>query len=240
MNIDDDTLILYIYNDGLSAEQRLCVENALRGDPTVARRHRGLAAGLAALRIDDDAIEAPAAAVHRWQTGLARAARVEEASKPGARSPWRLWLGGAIAAVAVLAVGLSMRTSGPAPDAAPFVLAPPAADRLMGDGGTSSSLRRGIQVHLIAAAHQLDQLPAMDAARQAEVIAGLIGSNRAYQRAADDQKADRLARALRAFEPGLRSLAAADTDSPTFRAERERLTFELGIVHARLAHPSRA
>jgi hypothetical protein len=239
MNIDDDTLILYIYNDGLSAEQRLCVENALRDDQTVARRHRDLAAGLAALRADDEAIEAPAAAVHRWQTGLARAARVE-ASKPGVPSPWRLWLGGAIAAVAVLAVGLSMRTSGPAPDEAPFVLAPPAADRLMDDGGTSSSLRRGIQVHLIAAAHQLDQLPAMDAARQAEVIAGLIGSNRAYQRAADDQKADRLARALRAFEPGLRSLAAADTDSPTFRAERERLTFELGIVHARLAHPSRA
>lgn len=241
MSIDDDTLILHYYDDGLSPDVRRGIDAALRADPALARRYREMTDALAGLRIDDDAaIEPPPAAIHRWQTGLARAARLDTAPSAGGRiQRWWPWIGSAVAAVAVLAMAVSMRSVEPVADSAPFVLAPPTAIGAPVDNDPSASLRRGVQMYLDVASQQLAALPAMDASRQAAVIADLLERNRAYQRVAAEQNVGLLVRALRAFEPALLTLADHRTDAPTFLAEREKLTFELGIVHARLVHTSR-
>lgn len=232
MNHDDDTLILYYYGDGLDAAERARIDAALRDDPALALRYLELTAMLARLRLAPE-VEPPPAAVHRWQTSVARAARLETAASPPA-SRWRLRLAfaGAALAAAVLAIGLIARLPIEPPSAPPPFAAQPAPTER---AGAATPLQRGVQAHLQETGQLIDRL-AGNGERHGAALADAIERNRAYQRSAERHDAERLARLLRAFEPALERLADADTDRPTFEAERERLAFELGVAESGLAH----
>ncbi len=239
MIIDDDSLILHYYDDGQSPGERRRIDAALRDDPVLAQRYRALTATLAGWCIDADGPPPPAASLHRWQSGLQRAARLDAAPPAGRRfMGWPLWIGGALAAL-VLVVAVSMHRLDPGAEAPAFVLVPPPQMESIAVGEPLSPLQRGMQAYLEAAGDQLDALAADNPAQRARVVADLLERNRSYQRAASEQDADRMVRALRAFEPALLTLADARTDTPTFLATRDRLSFELGVVHARLLHVSR-
>lgn len=245
--IDDDALILYHYDDGLTAVERARIETALREDPVLALRYLTLTAELAELHVTRE-VPSPPQALQRWRTSLERAARLE-ASAP-ARSGWRsrfgrtdaasapahpVWwshLGAASAALALLTIGIGIGTrlhvgDEPAPIAVQSV---PASSSML------TPLQRGVQAHLRDAQAELVALNAGDAERRSALLAEIIERNRLYERAAQAQNAERLARVLRAFEPVLLSLADERTDSQTFEAERAQLAFELGVMQTKLVH----
>lgn len=231
MNHDDDILILYYYGDGLDAAERARIEAALRDEPALALRYLELTAMLARLRIAPE-VEPPPAAVHRWQSSLARAARLDTAaSAPAPRWRLRLAFAGATLAAAALAIGLIARAPVEPPTAPPTLAAQPPAER----APVASPLQRGVQAHLQETG-RLVALLAGNGRTHGAALADAIERNRAYERRAEEHDAERLARLLRAFEPALQRLADADTDRFTFEAERERLAFELGVAESGLAH----
>lgn len=252
--IDDDALILYHYDDGLTAAERARIGAALRDDPALALRYLTLTAELAELRVVRD-VPAPPQALRRWRSSLERAARLEASApaRPGwrprfgradaasapARAPWWPSLGAAFAALALVMVGIGIGTRlrvGDGPET------PIAAQPAPTSSPLSTPLQRGVQVHLRDAEAELAALrTGGDPARRGALLAEIIERNRLYERAATEQNAERLARVLRAFEPVLLSLADEHTDPQTFEAERAQLAFELGVMQTKLAHaPSKS
>ena len=63
----------------------------------------------------------------------------------------------------------------------------------------------------------------------------IINQNRLYQRAAEQNEADDLARVLRAFEPVLVRLAAEDLSDTDAEALRAKLAFELNVMLTKLS-----
>lgn len=231
MTYDDDTLILYYYGEGLDRVERARIDGALRDDPTLALRYVELTATLDRLRMPAD-VQPPATAVHRWQTGLARAARLETGA---ARRPWwHAWplrAGAAFALLAALAVGVDgWRHGDPEPDDALVAVQPAPTPPAI-----ASSLERGIQLHLRQTGALVDALASTDVDRRRTALADALQRNRVYERSADARDNERLARILRAFDAPLSRLADARIDASTFQTERERLAFELNAVESRLA-----
>lgn len=249
--IDDDALVLYHYDDGLTAAERARIEAALRDDPALALRYLTLTAELAELGVTPP-VQAPPQALQRWRSSLERAARLEAAAqaRPGwrprfgradaasapARASWWPSLGAAFAALALVAVGIGIGTRLRDDD----ILAPVAVQPAP-DASLPTPLQRGVQVHLRDAEAELAALRTDDPTRRGALLAEIIERNRLYERAATEQNAERLARVLRAFEPVLLSLADEHTDPQTFEAERAQLAFELGVMQTKLAHaPSKS
>jgi len=81
--MNDDTLTLYYYNDGLSNAERQVIANALAADPALADRYQALCQELT--RLDEtESVVPPTDMVRRWHDNLDRAAGMEAqaASKP--------------------------------------------------------------------------------------------------------------------------------------------------------------
>ena len=220
--MNEDTLILYYYNDGLTEEQRRDVATALEGDPALAARYDALCADMAALG-DADTPAVPAATVERWHDAIRNAPDAgADVRQPAPRTfnPMSFAWGAAVAAALVLAVMLNRD---------------PVEPPLPMPTQTSTAFERGVQVHFRDTQHQLAAMPVESPRDRADLVMQIISQNRLFERAAEQNDADDLARVLRAFEPILVQLAEEDISATEARALRAKLAFELNVMLTKLS-----
>jgi len=231
--MNDDTLILYYYNDGLAEHERREVEAALRDDPDLARRYSDLKRQLE--RFDATETEpVPRDMRARFHDTIERAARLEQGhndSKPGfLHLPSFIW-GTAVTAALVVGVGIGVLL----PDGDP--VEPAGVIEMVGtpERNSSTAFTRGLQVHLRDSQQGIASLAVDDDADRALLILQMIQQNRIFERAAQQNDAADLARVLRAFEPILLRLAAADISPEDAEALRSKLAFELNVMLTKLS-----
>lgn len=220
--MNEDTLILYFYDDGLTEDEKRRIAAALEADPELAARYDELCSEMNALA-EPDVPAVPAHTIERWHDAIREAPGADaRPHRPAARAfnPTSFAWGAAAAAALVLAV---MLVQSPAPT--PVAPAAPA----------SSAFERGIQVHFRDTQHQLASLPAGSAPDRTQLVMQIINQNRMYERAAERNNADDLARVLRAFEPVLVRLAAEDLSDTEAEALRTKLAFELKVMLTKLS-----
>ena len=99
--MNEETLTLYYYNDGLSDAERRDVESALAADPELARQYQALCRQLDGLA-DVEAQRAPAHLVERWHDIIDRAAEREAVAARAATlvSLWFVLLGNSRSGIA--------------------------------------------------------------------------------------------------------------------------------------------
>ena len=223
--MNDDTLILYYYGDGLSDRERLDVEAALAADAALAARYAALCRDLGGWR------ELPAAPapedlrrrLHESVDSFVRQAGVRPASGRPRQRGFRLhsfaWAA-AVAAALAIGIGIGLRIGGEAP---PVTVA--AGDPFL----------RGMQVYLADTRREIDALAASPAGDRTRLILQIVDQNRLYERTARQNGSADLARVLRAFEPVLLRLAAGDTAPEDAAALRAQLAFELDVMLTKLA-----
>jgi len=240
----DETLMLYYYNDGLSAAERRAIAAALADDEQLAERYEALCRDLDALREPADAI-LPEGLQRRLQANLQRAARLEEAESPGrgARRPARAFAprflawGGALAAALALGIGIGLwLAGGQPPDAPVFVEAVPEVPAEW----SAVAFQRGLESHFRSGRSDLAGLSPDAGQGRASLIASLIQQNRLYGRLALQNDAPELARVLRSFEPLLLQLAREDLSPQEAAALQAQLEFEFAVMLTKLLRePSR-
>ena len=223
--MNEDTLMLYYYNDGLTKRERQQVEAAINSDAAVAAMYEELCQQLNGMS-ESDSPAVPAHTVERWHDTIDRAARQEHQKQQlPARSfnPWSFAWGAAIAAA--LAIGISLNMTRVDPE----IMAPATA---------SGAFTRGVQVHFRDTFQELSSLPVESAADRSILALQIIEQNRLYERAAEHNNSQSVARVLRAFEPVLLQLAAEDLAPEDAEALRTQLIFELNVMLTKLSRDS--
>ena len=221
--MNEDTLILYYYNDGLSERERREVEAAIHDDAAIAARYDDLCR-----QLNDFAETEPAAVpshtVQRWHDAIDREARLEHGRQQEPRqksfSGFSFAWGAAVAAALVIGISVTMTRVEPIVD---------------GPAVTSTAFTRGVQVHFRYTYGQLAGLPVDSAAARTELVLQIIEQNRLFERAAEQNDSDDLARVLRAFEPILVRLAAEDITPQEAETLRAQLAFELNVMLTKLS-----
>lgn len=234
--MNDDTLILYYYGDGLDEVERAAVSAAIENDAEVRERYRALCRSLE--RLDEPPeMQPPPQAVARWHRSIERVAAGErETPAPGRR--WHLpsFAWGALAAALVLAFGIRAWFLDGTPPDVPGARHDGIADvRPERPAAVPVSFSRGLQVHLRASRQDLIHLPADAATDRRMLIMDIVRQNRLFERAARDNNAEDLARVLRAFEPVLQRLASEDLSAEDAAALKAKLTFELNVMLTKIA-----
>lgn len=231
--MNEDTLTLYYYNDGLSKAERQAVTNALANDPALAESYQSLCRELE--RVADPQVPAPPAdMVQRWHDSLDRAVGYEsQASKQPAVHSWSILLGAAVTAALAIGVGIGFYLAGDEP-AAPLVEELIAEESVPERSGSSAFIR-GLQVHLRESERGLTALPASMNGDRNLLIMNIIEQNRLFEKAAEQNESANLARVLRAFELVLMQLAAEDISAEDAEALRAKLLFELNVMLTKLS-----
>jgi len=228
--ISDDDLLLYYYRE-LDAAERARIGAAISNDPELARRLHGLVARLDVVAAMPE-VPVPTRTQQRWQAALARAASDNRVAPPARRFFTQLRWQAAAAAVAVVALTLtiqkvmspsSIQTAGQTVEASP-----PGAT----SAGDASAYEHGLKWHLASTEKQLASLGSATPEERARLIETIIGQNRIYALAAERAGEPQLARVLRAFTPILESVADGRVESASSVAQ---LNFELRVMQARLA-----
>jgi hypothetical protein len=235
--MNDEQLILYYYADGLSATERRRIEGALAADPALRRRYETLRRDLDG--VEDPPVGAPAPAVRRWHDSIDRAARREQSA-----SRWNGWglhpasfaWGGALAAVLAVGIGIGLYL-GQRDDAAPLGAAPPVIADAAPAGVEPGAFARGLEAHFLQSRQELDGLAAEDSEARRLLILHIVQQNRLFAREAVDNQSPELARVLRAFEPILLQLAAADLAPAEAQRLQDKLAFELNVMLTKLNRP---
>ena len=93
---------------------------------------------------------------------------------------------------------------------------------------------RVLQVHLRNTQSDIASMPIETAEDRTLLVLQIIQQNRLFEKAAERNDADSLARVLRAFEPILLQLAASDIAPEDAVALREQLSFELRVMLTKL------
>lgn len=223
--MNEETLILYYYNDGLTDSERRDVETAINNDPEIAARFDELCRELN-LMADADVPAVPKHTVDRWHTVIDDAARQAPAParlRRGFFAPASFAWGAALAAA--LVIGIALRPTQVDP-----VIVDPSA--------TTGAFARGVQVHFRDTYDELAAMPVDSSAERTALVLQIIEQNRMYERAADQNGADDVARVLRAFEPILVRMAAEDTAPEDIEVLREKLAFELNVMLTKLSRES--
>jgi len=203
--INEETLTLYYYDDGLSAGERRAVAIALGDDAELAARYAALCRQLEQWR-EPDATKAPSHVVQRWHDSIDRAARAERVEPKKSGGPvhfMSFFWGAAITAALAIGVGIGVYFS------ADGSFDPPVDDLRVSalDAGADRSL----------------------------LVMQIIEQNRLFERTATMNNSPELARVLRAFEPILMRLASEDISPEDAAALRAQLAFELNVVLTKLA-----
>ena len=233
--MNDETLTLYYYNDGLSTREREQVAHALATDPAVSDQYQALCRDLQGIA-DTGVDKAPADMVQRWHDGLDRAIGLEVQAVPkSAVHSWSFLLGAAVTAALAIGVGIGIFISGDEQNVTPM-MEELIVDNDLTDRGNSSAFIRGLQVHLRESERGLSALPASTDSDKAHLIMNIIEQNRLFERAAKQNESESMARVLRAFELVLVQLAADDITAENAEALRAKLLFELNVVLTKLAH----
>jgi hypothetical protein len=223
--ITGDDLLLYHYDDGLDAADRVRIATALNGQPELAARLQALVARLdAAAAITD--VPVPLQTQQRWHAALEHAIATETQSTPDSSLLHR-WRWRAVAAATIVAVAIAFRLG----------MQIGAVDRTQPMLATNASSRCecGLKWHLAAVERQLAGLSASSGEERIALIDAVIAQNRIYAIAAARGGDRRLAGALRSFTPILERLARNDSVNDEPGAEMAQLNFELQVIQARLA-----
>jgi anti-sigma factor RsiW len=236
--MNDDTLILYYLNDGLTRAERREVTEALAGDPDVAARYAALAAELESLR-EAQPTPIPDDVRRRLHDTLELAAGIGHRAAPAAAPRPKLnffsfSLGAAVAAALALGIGIGSRMSGETEVAAPTAVAGDRTDA----ASAPVAFERGLRVHFRASKRGLEAMPDDDANARAALVTSLIAQNGLYAELAERNDSPELARVLRAFDPILRKLAAQDISPEEAAALRAKLEFEINVMLTRLMRES--
>ena len=236
--MNDDTLILYYLNDGLTRAERREVTEALAGDPDVAARYAALSAELESLR-EAQPPPIPDDVRRRLHDTLELAAGIRHRAAPAAAARPKLnffsfSLGAAVAAALALGIGIGTRMSGEPEAATPTAVA---ADRI-DPASAPVAFERGLRVHFRDSKRGLEAMPDDDANARAALVASLIAQNGLYAELAERNDTPELARVLRAFDPILRKLAAQDIAPEEAAALRAKLEFEINVMLTRLMRES--
>lgn len=233
--MNDDTLVLYYYNDGLSTRERQKVANAIAADGKVAARYEAICRELGSF---DDPVtpRPPSDMVQRWHASLDRAAGIEQQKnrKPSIHS-WSFLLGAAVTAALAIGIGIGFMLKGESMSPAPVADELLTSNGVQGTGGSTAFIR-GLQVHLRESERGLSSMPT-DSARGG-LIADMIEQNRLYAIAAEQNNSADLARVLRAFDLVLLQLASEDIDQAEAEALRTKLIFELNVVLTKISRGS--
>jgi hypothetical protein len=231
MAINDDTLTLYYYRDGLTAAERARVQAALERDVALRERYEQLCADLGGLAAPAP-VSATPDAVARWHDSIERAARFEhQRTTPRERAfhlPSFTW-GAVVAAALVVGIGIGSYLSGnhvPEPSINDGV----AGNDVPAPTSPSATFARGLAVHLQESRQELAGLPIEASSERAMLLTHMIQQNRMFERAAVENGSQDLARVLRAFEPILVQLAAEDISPEDAEALQAQLAFELNVV----------
>lgn len=233
--INEDTLTLYYYNDGLTSDERKQVETALRSDTRLAADYAALCRQFEQWR----ETETPAAPSHlkaRWHDSIDRAARSESSDRETAKSgPFHFmsfaW-GGALTAALALGVAIGVFFSG-------GEITPPIEGtqvEVTNSDVVPAAFTRGLQVHLQESQWEIASLPVGTSTDNSTLLMQIIEQNRMFERAAKQNNSPKVARVLRAFEPILLRLASEDIAPEDAEALRAQLAFELNVMLTKLAH----
>jgi len=230
--MNEDTLILYYYNDGLSDRERRQVETAINADTTVAAQYETLCRQLSELSDAEDQ-PVPSHTLRRWHDSIDQAARQNQPGQKKPAGPFNLFsFAWGAAITAALAIGISIgvyMTGNDSNTPAPIIE--------VADVSTvvPASFTRGIKVHLQDTQQELASLPLDASADRIMLILQIIEQNRFFERAAEHNNSQNLARVLRAFEPILLRLAADDIAPEDAEALRAQLAFELNVMLTKLS-----
>lgn len=223
--MNEETLVLFYYNDGLTDRERRQIEAAINSDPLVAEQYETLCRELNELA-EPDTPAVPRHTVDRWHQVIDDAARQEPArAQPRQRffRPTTFAWGAALAAA--LVIGVNLR---------PTVVEPTTT----APAETSATFVRGVQLHFRDTYDELASLSVDSTDDRMALVMQIVAQNRMYESAANQNGADDLARVLRAFEPVLIRLAAEDTAPEDAEALRAKLVFELNVMLTKLSRES--
>jgi hypothetical protein len=241
--ISDEDLLLYHYQDGLTPDEHARIAQAVANDALLEARLNALIARLDGAAPAD--VPVPAAAMHRWSTDLARAARVEADSR-GTLPAFHWRTGLAAAAVLVFVATFGWHVS-EAPQPTQLAGTSPVDGGAQAGAGDHDDTARGtrearyarsLSVHLARAELQLASLGTLDRDERARVVQKLIEQNRLYAVAAENAREDQLARVLRAFNPVLATLGDRQASAADLAAAVAQLNFEMKVMQAKLAASS--
>lgn len=233
--MNDDTLLLHYYNDGLEDDERRALERALHRDPLLKARYDKLVRELEGLPAPA-AVRTPHDFAARLHDSIDREARLETQRQTAPRPVFHfasfIW-GTAITAVLVAGIGIGYFLG-----RAPAVDAPLAQQPLLVDttppADGSAAFTRGLQVHFRQSRDELGMLPGYSSDQRALLVREIVQQNRLYARAATENNAPELARVLRAFEPVLTRLAAEDLSPQEAARLQAKLAFELNVMLTKL------
>ena len=220
--MNDDTLVLYYYNDGLTDEERRQVETALAADSQLAARFDALRKELDVVA-EVEPVELPPHIRQRMHDSIDRIARpvLLSPQKPAGPFSFMSFAWGA-AVTAALAVGIGIGVFLSAPEVMPV-------------SSSSDPFTRGMQVYLQDTRREISAMPADATADRTRLIMHIVDQNRLFERAAEQNDSQNLARVLRAFEPILLQLAAEDIAPEDAEALRAQLAFELNVMLTKLS-----
>ena len=238
--MNDDTLTLYFYNDGLRNRERREVEAALENDADLATRYAELCRQLQQWS-EPDLQTPPTDMVQRWHDSVDRAAQLEYQQRQNPANNFNLFSfawGSAVTAILVIGIGIGVYFSGgasTAPGAGPDMNFAQATRNLPAlDSVVPAAFSRGLQVHLRDTQQDIAAMPVATVENRSLLIMQIIQQNRIFVRAADYHDSQSLARVLRAFEPILLRLAAGDIAPEDAEALRKQLAFELRVMLTKL------
>ena len=233
--MNDDTLILYYYNDGLGDRERRAVEIALKDDANLAARYAELRQHLQQWS-QPELHAAPTDMMQRWHDSIDRAAQREYRHHQKPRNYFSLlsfaW-GSAVTAALAVGIGIGVYFSGGA-STAPIVDLDMPYVKTTTDAAIPGAFSRGLQVHLRDTQRNIAAMPVATDADRTLLIMQIIQQNRVFEHAADQHNSQGLARVLRAFEPILLRLAADDIAPEDAEALRRQLAFELKVMLTKL------
>jgi hypothetical protein len=98
-----------------------------------------------------------------------------------------------------------------------------------------AAFTRGVHTYLRDTQQGLASMPVATAADRTILILQIIEQNRLFERAAEQNNSQSVARVLRAFEPILLRLAADDIAPEDAEALRAQLAFELKVMLTKLS-----
>jgi hypothetical protein len=176
----------------------------------------------------DREIATPAHMKQRWHDSIDLAAQNElRAQKTTAQrfSPMSFFWGAAMTTALAIGIGIGVFLSADPEsiESNQYVV----ADR-------TGAFGRVLQAHLRDTQDDISSMPMDTTEDRTLLVLQIIQQNRLFEQAAERNDANSLARVLRAFEPILMRLAAADITPEEAAALREQLAFEIKVMLTKL------
>lgn len=239
-DMNEELLILYYYNDGLSNAERRRIAAALERDDDLAERYQALCRDLDALGVIED-VTVPEGLARRLQSSIDRAARLEAAEQAEGGTRWRTsWFalrflpwGGAVAAALAVGVGIGLWLGEGSAPVAPGVVEPTPATS---PEWSAVAFQRGLESHFRSGRSNLGNLPGAreNGKGRAALVASMLQQNRLYAHLALQNDAPDLARVLRSFEPLLEQLGREDLSPMEAARLQAQLEFEFTVMLTKL------